>query len=259
MDNKESLKPLLKVTTLAGCVLFMLAVFLPRGAQAFDWFKAGKDLLQSTTSKQAPSLSGLSDTEIGAGLKDALKVGTERVVGQLGRTDGFNGDPLVHIPLPETFSKIRSVFGSIGQTALLDDLELKLNQAAETATPQAKQLFWDSIRQMSVEDVKTIYSGPDDAATSYFKGKMSPSLTAAMAPLVSESMAQVGAVQAYDAVMGRYRSMPFVPDIKADLTAYVVEKGMDGIFFYLAKEEAAIRQNPVKRTTEILQKVFGAQ
>ncbi|OEU75964.1 MAG: hypothetical protein BA864_01270 [Desulfuromonadales bacterium C00003093] len=78
-----------------------------------------------------------------------------------------------------------------------------------------------------------------------------------MTPIVSDSMAQVGAVQAYDAVMGQYRSIPFVPDVKADLTSYVVERGMDAIFFYLAKEEAAIRQNPVKRTTEILQKVFG--
>ena len=80
-----------------------------------------------------------------------------------------------------------------------------------------------------------------------------------MQPIISDSMAQVGAVQAYDAVMGQYSSIPFVPDVKADLTTHVVEKGMDGIFFYLAKEEAAIRQNPVKRTTEILQKVFGAQ
>jgi hypothetical protein len=226
---------------------------------AVDWFKAGKDLLQNATAEKSPTLSSLTDTEIGAGLKDALKVGTERVVNQLGQADGFNQDPKIHIPLPENFDKVRSVLGGIGMTAMLDDLELKLNRAAETATPQAKQLFWDSIQQMSVDDVQAIYSGPQDAATKYFQGKMSQPLADAMKPIISDSMAQVGAVQAYDAVMGKYSSIPFVPNVKGDLTAHVLEKGLDGIFFYLAQEEAAIRQNPVKRTTEILQKVFGTQ
>ncbi len=248
-----------RMSALSGCFALCLFITLPQAVLAVDWFKTGKDLLQSTTAEKSPSLSSLSDTEIGAGLKDALKVGTERVVSQLGQADGFNSDPKIHIPLPESFSKVRSVLGSIGQTAMLDDLELKLNRAAEAATPQAKQLFWDSIQQMSVDDVQAIYSGPEDAATKYFRGKMAQPLSDAMKPIVSESMAQVGAVQAYDSVMGQYSSIPFVPDVKGDLTSHVLEKGMDGIFYYLAQEEAAIRQNPVKRTTEILQKVFGAQ
>ena len=88
---------------------------------------------------------------------------------------------------------------------------------------------------------------------------MSPALAKEMQPVVDQSLAQVGAVQTYDKVMGEYRAIPFVPDVKADLTNYVVEKGMAGIFHYMAAEEAAIRQNPVKRTTELLQRVFGAQ
>lgn len=259
MFRNETVKQRIKIITLAGCSLLCLAVFLPQTAVALDWLKTGKDLLQSTTTAKSPSLSSLTDAEIGAGLKDALKVGAERVVSQLGQADGFNSDPKIHIPLPENFAKVRSVLGSIGQTAMLDDLELKLNRAAETATPQAKQLFLDSIEQMSVEDVQAIYSGPEDAATRYFQGKMSQPLSDAMKPIVSDSMAQVGAVQAYDSVMGQYSSIPFVPDVKGDLTTHVLEKGLDGIFFYLAQEEAAIRQNPVKRTTEILQKVFGAK
>jgi hypothetical protein len=111
---------------------------------------------------------------------------------------------------------------------------------------------------MSFEDVMNIYNGPDDAATRYFQEKMTPALAGEMKPIVEESLAEVGAVQSYDNVMGQYRAIPFVPDVKADLTTYVIEKGMDGIFHYLAVEEAAIRQNPVKRTTELLQRVFGA-
>ena len=80
-----------------------------------------------------------------------------------------------------------------------------------------------------------------------------------MRPVVEQSMSEVGAVHTYDRVMGKYKSIPFVPDVKADLTDYVIEKGMDGIFYYLAREEAAIRKNPVKRTTDLLKRVFGRQ
>jgi hypothetical protein len=88
---------------------------------------------------------------------------------------------------------------------------------------------------------------------------MSKPLAAEMTPVVNQSLAEVGAVKSYDAVMGQYKQIPFVPDAKANLTGYVVEKGMDGIFLYLGKEEAAIRDNPAKRSTELLKKVFGSK
>jgi len=259
MAMRKGLRQRLWSRTPARWAAACLVVLVPCGATAIDWFKTGKDLLQGAPQAQNTSLSSLTDSEIGAGLKDALKVGTERVVGQLGQSDGFNADPLVHIPLPDQLEKVRSVLGAIGQAGMLDDLELKLNRAAEVATPKAKQLFWESIQEMSIEDVQKIYNGPDDAATQYFRAKMSQPLAEAMSPIVDDSMAQVGAVQSYNAVMGQYSAIPFVPDVKADLTTYVVEKGTDGIFFYLAREEAAIRQDPVKRTTELLQTVFGAK
>jgi hypothetical protein len=112
---------------------------------------------------------------------------------------------------------------------------------------------------MTFEDVKKIYEGPKDAATLYFRSKMSPSLAKEMEPVVNKSLSEVGAVQAYDNVMKEYRSVPFVPDVKANLTNHVVEKGMDGIFYYMAKEETDIRQNPAKRTTELLKRVFGTK
>ena len=132
-----------------------------------------------------------------------------------------------------------------------------MNRAAEAAVSETTGIFVDTIKTMSLEDARGILQGSDDAATRYFQGKMSPPLAEEMSPIVQASLAQVGAVKAYDDVMGRYQALPFVPDAKADLSSYVVEKGMDGIFFYLAQQEAAIRQDPAKRTTELLRKVFA--
>ena len=140
---------------------------------------------------------------------------------------------------------------------LMDDLETKLNRAAEAATPEVKALFLDAITDMSFEDGKRIYNGPDDAATQYLREKMDASLGQALRPLIETSLSEVGAVQIYDQAMGRYENIPFVPDVKANLTDHAVAKGMDGIFYYLAQEEAAIRKNPLKRSTELLRKVFG--
>lgn len=108
---------------------------------------------------------------------------------------------------------------------------------------------------MSFEDVKSIYNGGDDAATRYFQEKMTPSLTKEMSPVVQQSLSDVETVKLYDKVMGDYES---VPDVKANLTSHVVESGLYGIFHYLVKEEAKIRKNPVKRTTEWLKRVFGS-
>jgi len=140
-----------------------------------------------------------------------------------------------------------------------DDLELRLNRAAEKATPKAKQLFIDAVRDMSVQDARGILQGPDDAATTYFRNKTGPSIESAMRPLVDESLADVGAVQTFNTILKRYQSIPLAPKIDADLTGHVVSKGSSGIFHYLAEEEKAIRTNPLKRTSELLQRVFGGQ
>jgi len=231
---------------------------IPAAAQ-MDWMKAGKDLLGAVGTTPPDSTSDLTNSEITSGLKDALRVGTETVVNQLGQLDGFNADPAIHIPLPDSLNQVKSALSAIGMSSMMDDLELKLNRAAEEATPPAKKLFWNAITSMTLDDVKGIYNGPDDSATRYFQNKMSAPLSVEMQPIVENALNQVGAVQAYDAVIGQYSSIPFVPDVKADLNKYVVDKGMEGIFHYVAIEEAAIRNDPVKRTTDILQKVFGAK
>ena len=199
----------------------------------------------------------ISTDEVGSGLKEALRVGTDTVVANLGQTGGFDLDPQIHIPLPKQLDKAQKLLGKVGMDSMLVDLETKLNEAAEIATPKAKQLFLDAINDMTLEDVMGIYKGPDDAATQYFKSKMSAPLALEMKPVVDSSLEGVGAVQLYDSAMQQYDDIPFAPEIDLDLSDYVVEKGMDGIFYYLAKEEAAIRSNPAKRTTDLLKSVFG--
>lgn len=243
--------------TLAAIAAALLALLLPLPLAAqTDWMKLGSELL-GTAAKGQATAPAANTTQIAAGLKEALRVGSDTVVGKLGKVDGFNADPAIHIPLPKSFKTVQATLKPLGMSYLLDDLELKLNRAAEQATPKARELFWSSIEQMTLDDVMGIYNGPPDAATRYFQGKMSPQLAEAMKPIVDQALAQAGAVQAYDSVMGQYKTVPFVPDVKADLNGYVVEQGMNGIFHYLAQEEAAIRQNPAKRTTELLRTVFG--
>jgi hypothetical protein len=111
---------------------------------------------------------------------------------------------------------------------------------------------------MSVDDARGILNGPQDSATQYLKGKMSAPLETAMKPVVDKSLADAGAVKAYDSMMGQYKSIPFMPDAKANLTEHVLDKALDGVFLMLGREEAAIRQNPAQRSTDLLKKVFGA-
>ncbi len=221
-----------------------------------DWWSRGKAWLDGA-GERLTGAGGLTTQEISAGLRDALRVATERVVYQLGQTDGFHADPRVHIPLPETLATVNSTLDRLGMSSTLDDLELRLNRAAEAATARAKPLFWTAIAEMTLQDAKGIYEGPDDAATRYFQRKMSLQLAREMGPIVDQTLAEVGAVKTYERIMGRYRSLSFVPDARANLTEYVVERGMDGIFYYIAREEAAIRQDPAKRTTELLRRIFG--
>jgi len=218
------------------------------------------DITKTAETVLGGSQSGLlSNADITAGLKEALTKGSTAVVGKLGQQNGFSNDPAIRIPLPKTLQSARNYASQIGLEKSFDDLELRLNRAAELATPKAKSLFVGAIKDMSVQDAKGILNGPSDAATSYFRGKTGPSIKTAMRPLVDNALAQVGAVQSFNQLLQQYNAIPLAPKVEADLSGHVVDKGSDGIFLYLAQEEKEIRTNPVKRTTELLQRVFGAQ
>lgn len=240
------------------CGLLALALSTTAAAQT-DWLKSGRNLLDSVLKPQSGSsgVSQLTLGEITGGLQEALKVGTERVVGRVGQVDGFNADPAIHIPLPGALQTAQTALRRVGAGALADDLELRLNRAAEAAAPQAKAVFWQAINAMTLDDARAILDGPQDAATQYFRRTMSEPLKDSMRPIVEQNMAQVGVLNAYDQFSQQYRSLPFVPDLKADLEGHVLEQALAGLFHYLAQEEAAIRADPAGRTTDLLKKVFA--
>jgi hypothetical protein len=246
--------------TIIGVVLILCAWLPSQDNAKGSWWDKGvkilKDLSEGTEGKIVKTPSS---AEIGEAFKQTLRIGTENVVGQLGTIDGFNADPSIHIPLPEELHTIKTMLSKIGMSQLVDDLELKLNRAAEAATPKAKSLFLQAITDMTFDDIKNIYEGPENSATQYFQSRMSPPLKKEMQPIVENTLSQVGAIQAYDKVIGQYKALPFVPDVKANLTEHVIQKGMDGIFHYIAEEEASIRKNPEKQTTTLLKKVFGVK
>ena len=219
-----------------------------------------KAAAESVLSGDSSALTGpLSVDEITRGLKEALTTGSNAVVSQLGAAKGFSGDPAIKIPLPASLIKARNIASKVGLAGSFDDLELKLNEAAEEATPKAKALFVNAIRDMTVDDAKGILQGSDTAATEYFRGRTGSQLQAAMRPIVDQALAKVGAVSSFNQLLSKYNNIPLAPKVDADLTGHVVEEGSDGIFFYLAQEEQSIRENPLKRTSEILQRVFGSQ
>lgn len=200
----------------------------------------------------------LSVTEISAGLKEALRVGSENVVQKVGAADGYNDDPKIHIPLPASMTKMRNFAAKVGLQGKFDDLETRLNRAAESAAPKAKKLFLSAITEMSVDDAKGILNGPDNSATQFFRSKMTKPLSAEMRPIIDQSMSQAGVIQAYDSTVSKLGPLaPSLPDYKTQLTDHVLKGGMDGIFHYLSEEEAAIRNDPAKRVSDLLKRVFN--
>ncbi len=214
--------------------------------------------VQPSDGGSAAAVGALSTVEVADGLIEALRVGTGRVVDLVGRFDGYNGDSEIHIPLPGYLADVHGVLSRVGMGGLGDDLELRLNRAAETAAPQAREVFLNAIAAMTLDDARAIYNGPDDAATRYFERIMTPDLVARMRPIVDSAMADTGVVRAYDSMMGPYDAMPLAPDVKGDIANYALEMTLSGLFHKLAQEEAAIRNNPGARTTALLQRVFAA-
>ena len=150
----------------AGIVVASLATNIPAAAQDRNLLDDAFDALMSIEESAPPaSVTGLSNREITDGLLEALRVGTGRAVEAVGQADGFNSDPEIHIPLPDYLRDVQGALDLVGAGGMGKDLELRLNRAAEAATPEAREVFTDSISQMTLDDAQAIYDGPDDAAT----------------------------------------------------------------------------------------------
>ncbi|GIX49107.1 MAG: hypothetical protein KatS3mg131_3318 [Candidatus Tectimicrobiota bacterium] len=209
--------------------------------------------------KEAAAPAPLPASQLAAGLKAALRLGTELAVSRLGREDGFLGEPRVRIPLPRALEPLETGLRLLGQGERVKALEVQMNRAAERAVPAAKSLFWDAIATMSFADARQILAGGDTAATEFFKAKAGDGLYAAFRPTVDETLRQLGTVQAYQALLDSLRALPFLRVEAIDLSDYVTRKALDGLFLMVAEEEKRLRRDPAARVTELLRRVFGHQ
>jgi hypothetical protein len=199
----------------------------------------------------------LSDAKIGSGLKEALRVGTEATISLTGKTDGYFANQAIKILLPAQLQTADKGLRMVGYGPQLDEFVLSMNRAAEAAAPGAKKIFGDAIGAMSIQDVRKIWSGGDNAATQYFKSKTSNQLTAAFKPVVDKALNQVGVTRQYKELLGRAQSIPFMKTESLDIDRYVLGKSLDGLFLVLGEQEKQIRTNPAARTTELLKEVFA--
>lgn len=242
-------------------VLCATASVLSTPAVADEWWKKVLGDVLSGDGGIGGTASGLSVGDVTLGLKDALRVSTSRVINRVGKPDGYLLDKLIHIPLPKSLQSAQKIMSAVGMSGMLDDLEVRLNRGAETAAPYAKNIFRDAIRSMTFDDAMGILKGPDDSATRYFQRKMTPNLQTTFRPIITNELDDAGAFTVLSNAANRYTSLPLGNNVDAFAKDKLVEHGLDyaldGIFHYLGKEEAAIRNNPAKRTTDILKKVFA--
>ena len=211
-----------------------------------------------TTQASALGVSDLTNTEASGGLKEALTQGVGKAVSMLGATDGFLGNKEVKIPLPSSLKKIEKGMKLMGMGKQSDELILKMNRAAEAAVPEAKTLLVDSIKKMSVADAKAILTGPNDAATQYFKKTTSTQMAEKFLPIVEKATANVQLADSYNKYAQMGSKFGVVKKEDANINQYVTKKALDGVYLMIAKEEAAIRKDPVGQASNLLKKVFEA-
>lgn len=203
--------------------------------------------------------AALTDTEVTAGLKEALDKASAQAVDSLGRSGGFLNNPKVRIPMPEHLAWVEKSLRGVGQDALADEFVGTMNSAAEQAVPLALEQFRNAIQAMTIEDAKGILSGPDDAATQYFRQQSESSLHSQFMPVVSNATQQAGVTASYKAMVDKADFLGGLMNTGGlDLDQYITDKTLDGLFLMVAEEEKQIRENPVARSTELLKKVFGA-
>ena len=231
-------------------------------ARAQSWGEIGNSLLKGLgdSGTQQQGGSALGSDEVVAGLREALARGSEIVVAELGREDGFLARPEVRIPLPGALESIGSGMRRFGLGGYVDTFETSLNRAAEQAVPEALELLLETVRSMSIDDAMGILEGPDDAATRYFRQRNEVQLEARFLPIVREATSQVGVTEAYKGMLAQagMAAQLFDPN-SVDIDRYVTGEAIDGLFLLLAREEQRIREDPVARSSELLRRVFGSR
>jgi uncharacterized protein DUF4197 len=203
-------------------------------------------------------LDKITKQDATAALKAALEKGSTAAVANLGRVDGFLGNPQVKIPLPDSAQRAEHALRRLGMGKYADELVVTMNRAAEQAVPQARTVFVDSVKKMSVQDAKTIISGGDTAGTEYFRRTTRTELHKRFLPIVEKSTAKVQLAQKYEQFADKAVTVGMLKKEDADLDEYVTQKALDGLYVMMAEEEKKIRKDPVATGSSIIKKVFGA-
>ncbi len=239
-------------------ILVLAAVLLVVAGTAraglFDTFNR---VLESGGSLPAPAASQLSDGEVGEGLVEALRIGSERAVASGSQAGGFWNNELIRIVMPGPLKSAGDLLRRLGMGAPVDAFEQSMNQAAERASAESLPVLKQAIAELTFDDVRRIWQGGDTAATDYFRAKTREPLAVRYKPIVHGAMEEVGVTRSYQEMMSKPAVAPLAMGTSVDLDQYVTEKALDGLYTLLGEEEKKIRTNPVARSTEILQKVFG--
>lgn len=223
------------------------------GQMLEDFKDAGKSMLG-----QESNTGDLSNDTMINGLREALEVGSRRAINSVGQDGGYLNNPKIRIPLPPRVQQASDIMKKFGMTQLAEDFETSINQAAEKAAPQATELMINAIKDMTIDDAKNILQGEDDAATRYFEGKTRPQLANLFSPVVDDSLNQVGATRYYNQLDQQMQAVPMLgQNLNMDLTGYVTEQALNGLFVMLAAEEQKIREDPAARSSELLKQVFA--
>lgn len=240
-----------KRSIIAG-ILLLLTAAIPVQAGFFD------DLTSVLGEVSGTAGSGLDDSTIAKGLKEALATGTSRAVKAVSQRDGYFSNEMIKILLPEKIRSTADLLGKFGFQQQVDDFVLSMNRAAEKAAPKATEHFVTALKAMTFEDARAILQGDATSATQYFRKKTGDRIYADFKPVVVANMKDVGVTRHYSQMKEKFEAIPFAGSVNTfDLDHYVTSKAVDGLFSMLGEEEKKIRTDPAARGTELLKKVFG--
>lgn len=217
-------------------------------------------VLESVIGSQS-SKHALTNQEVINGLKEALKVGATNAVSFTSKTDGFFKNPFIKIPFPKDAEKVKTFALNNGFQTQVEKFELTLNRAAEKAATEAAPVFLNAIMAMTIEDGFQILNGDSTAATNYLRKATTAELVQKFSPIVEKAINDVGLTQIYEPLAAAYNASTLFSgnsQVNTDLKAYVTDKALNGLFFYISAEEKKIRRDPAARVNEILRKVFGS-
>jgi hypothetical protein len=218
----------------------------------------GCDTAKSIMDSVGNSSGNLTTAEVVEGLKTALQLGTDTATTRLSALNGFYKDALVKIMMPPEAQKVEKTLRDVGLGSVVDKAILSMNRSAEDASKYVGDIFISAIKQMTIQDAFGILRGGNTAATEYLKQKTTAQLTAAFKPIISKSLDKTNATKYWSDIFKAYNRFSSQP-VNTDLTAYVTEKALDGLFYKIGVEEQEIRKNPAARITDILKKVFSNQ